>query len=118
MAVNGCSESLESHRAMGGSQLSCPEHRATREGVPWHSTYPCVLISKTGPLRGSLTSKREQGYSNNDVTLFAPCQLPSCFPSATPYEFGDPGAICDHAPEILPQAGIFECASVPFTTIL
>lgn len=93
MAVNGFSESLESHRAMGVSQLRCPEHRATREGMPWRSTYPCVLVSKTGPLRGSLTSKREQGYSNDDVTLFAPCQLPSCLPSATPYEFGDPGAI-------------------------
>lgn len=86
--------------------------------MPWRSTYPCVLVSKTGPLRGSLTSKREQGYSNDDVTLFAPCQLPTCLPSATAYEFGDPGVICDHAPEILPQAGNFECASVPFTTTL
>lgn len=84
MAVNGCSESLESHRVMGVSQLSCPEHRATREGMPWRSTYPCVLVSKTGPLRGSLTSKREW-VTPTMMLLFLPhINFPPAFPLQPP----------------------------------
>ena len=79
MAVNGCSESLESYRAMGVSQLSCPiRAEPPREGMAHN---PCVLVSKTGPLR-SVTSKRELSYSNGDVPV---CLMPSHFPSAQPY---------------------------------
>lgn len=77
---------------------------------------PCVLVSKTGPLR-SITSKREPSYSNGDVPVCT-CILPlfPLQPSETLLTLGQSVSMLLRL--IVLHVGMSEYVSVPFKSIL